>query len=152
MRARLGSAFSKPSRIPCRSRQRVADRARRDAAASGGRRRPGARWRARGGAFGILHGAGNGLLTIVKGTLPLALFGPHGYGERQGLLMVPARIAQAAAPLLFGFVLDRWGTRAMWLSGALSLAAFGVLFCLPRTPREPRSAMGDVDVLASTHR
>ena len=83
--------------------------------------------------------------------MPLALFGPHGYGERQGLLMVPARIAQAAAPLLFGIVLDRWGTCAMWLSGALSLAAFGVLFCLPRTTREPGSAMGDVDALASTH-
>ncbi len=102
-------------------------------------------------AFGILHGAGNGILTIVKGTLPLALFGPHGYGERQGLLMVPARIAQAFAPLLFGFFLDRWGVRAMWLSGALNLAAFGVLFCLPRTPRERSSARGDGDALASTH-
>jgi MFS family permease len=43
--------------------------------------------------FAILHGAGNGVLTIAKGTLPLALFGPQGYGERQGLLMVPARLA-----------------------------------------------------------
>jgi MFS family permease len=102
-------------------------------------------------AFGILHGGGNGILTIVKGTLPLALFGPHGYGERQGLLMVPARIAQAFAPLLFGLFLDRWGARAMWLSGSLSLAAFGVLFFLPRTPRENTPAMGDGEALASTH-
>jgi hypothetical protein len=29
--------------------------------------------------FTLLHGAGNGLITIAKGTLPLALFGPHGY-------------------------------------------------------------------------
>ena len=35
-------------------------------------------------AFGIVHGAGNGILTIAKGTLPLALFGPNGYGARQG--------------------------------------------------------------------
>ena len=48
--------------------------------------------------FAILHGAGNGILTIARGTLPLVLFGPQGYGHRQGLLMVPARIAQAAAP------------------------------------------------------
>lgn len=48
--------------------------------------------------FAILHGAGNGILTIAKGTLPLVLFGPQGYGHRQGLLMEPARIAQAAAP------------------------------------------------------
>lgn len=50
--------------------------------------------------FGILHGAGNGILTITKGTLPLVIFGPHGDGHRQGLLMVPARIAQALAPWL----------------------------------------------------
>src|SRR5690606_4806740 len=44
-------------------------------------------------AFGVLHGAGNGILTIAKGTLPLVIFGPQGYGHRQGMLMVPARIA-----------------------------------------------------------
>ena len=29
-------------------------------------------------AFALLHGAGNGMITIAKGTLPLALFGPRG--------------------------------------------------------------------------
>ncbi|MDR6857302.1 MFS transporter [Variovorax guangxiensis] len=82
--------------------------------------------------FGILHGAGNGILTIAKGTLPLVLFGPHGYGARQGLLMVPARIAQAFAPLAFGLFLDRWGVGALWLSAVLGLAAFGALLVLPR--------------------
>ncbi|NDZ16060.1 MFS transporter [Variovorax sp. WS11] len=81
--------------------------------------------------FGILHGAGNSILTIAKGTLPLVLFGPHGYGERQGLLMVPARIAQAFAPLAFGLCLDRWGAGALWLSAVLGLAAFGALLVLP---------------------
>ena len=84
-------------------------------------------------AFTVLHGAGNGILTIAKGTLPLVLFGPHGYGERQGLLMVPARIAQAFAPWLFGLCLDRWGTGALWLSGSLGAAAFAALFMLPRS-------------------
>jgi predicted MFS family arabinose efflux permease len=82
-------------------------------------------------AFAILHGAGNGILTIAKGTLPLVLFGPQGYGERQGLLMVPARVAQAMAPWLFGLCLDRWGADALWLSGGLCLAAFAALFSLP---------------------
>ena len=102
-------------------------------------------------AFGILHGAGNGILTIAKGTLPLALFGPRGYGERQGLLMVPARIAQSFAPLLFGFCLDRWGAGALWLSGTLSLAAFVVLLVLPRSPREGTTAIEGGRPLASTH-
>jgi len=77
--------------------------------------------------FATLHGAGNGILTIAKGTLPLAVFGPTGYGERQGWLMAPARIAQAAAPALFGFALTRWGSDALWLSAALSVTAMLLL-------------------------
>src|SRR6185369_7283934 len=83
-------------------------------------------------AFTVLHGAGNGILTIAKGTLPLVLFGPQGYGRRQGILMVPARIAQAGAPWLFGVCVDRWGAGALWVSSALSGAALLALFMLPR--------------------
>jgi len=80
--------------------------------------------------FVVLHSAGNGILTIAKGTLPLVLFGPAGYGERQGLLMVPARIAQALAPWLFGLCLDRFGLGALWLSGGLGMLALLALFML----------------------
>jgi hypothetical protein len=95
-------------------------------------------------AFALLHGAGNGILTIAKGTLPLVLFGPQGYGERQGLLMVPARIAQAFSPWLFGICLARWGVNALWLSAGLGLAAFGALLLLRQdTPRaEPSTVPG----------
>ena len=74
-------------------------------------------------AFALLHGAGNGILTIAKGTLPLALFGPQGYGARQGLLMLPARVTQALAPWLFGWCLELWGPRALLVSGAIGFAA-----------------------------
>ena len=50
--------------------------------------------------FVLLHGAGNGMLTIARGTVPLALFGPAGYGLRTGILSAPARILQGGAPLL----------------------------------------------------
>jgi hypothetical protein len=80
--------------------------------------------------FTVLHGAGNGILTIAKGTLPLVLFGPAGYGERQGLLMVPARVAQAFAPLLFGLLLDGVGAAALWLTALLGVAALGALWVL----------------------
>ena len=80
--------------------------------------------------FTVLHGAGNGLLTIAKGTLPLALFGAQGYGARQGWLMLPARVAQASAPFAFGLALDRWGAGALWLSGGLGLVAFATLLCI----------------------
>ena len=81
--------------------------------------------------FGVLHGAGNGILTIAKGTLPLVVFGPHGYGRRQGWLMLPARGAQALAPWLFGMALDRWGSAgALGVSAALGTLAFLALFML----------------------
>jgi hypothetical protein len=83
-------------------------------------------------AFAILHGAGNGVLTIAKGTLPLAVFGPEGYGLRLGLLNAPARALQAFAPLIFGFAVDRWGAGALWLSGAVAFSAFGALLMLRR--------------------
>jgi MFS family permease len=81
-------------------------------------------------AFALLHGAGNGMITIVKGTLPLALFGPQGYGRRSGLLSAPARTLQSAAPFLFGLLLDRVGIGALGLSAGLCFAAFGSLFLL----------------------
>ncbi|HVO05399.1 MAG TPA: MFS transporter [Burkholderiaceae bacterium] len=83
--------------------------------------------------FGVLHGAGNGVLTIAKGTLPLVLFGPHGYGQRQGLISAPARLAQALAPWLFGLALERWGAASLAISAALSLAALGALLLVKPT-------------------
>jgi len=80
--------------------------------------------------FTLLHGAGNGILTIAKGTLPLVLFGPAGYGARQGLMMVPARVAQAFAPVLFGMALDRAGASALWLTTLLGIAALAALWLL----------------------
>ena len=77
--------------------------------------------------FAGLHGAGNGILTIAKGTLPLVMFGSAGYGERQGWLMVPARVAQAAAPYLFGLAIDRLQAGALWLTAGLGLAACAAL-------------------------
>ena len=84
--------------------------------------------------FALLHGAGNGIMTIARGTLPLQLFGPQGYGVRQGWVTLPARIAQAAAPFLFGLALQRWGAGALWLSGVLGLSGFAALWLLPRAP------------------
>lgn len=94
--------------------------------------------------FAVLHGAGNGILTIAKGTLPLVLFGSQGYGARQGWLMMPARVAQAMAPFAFGLALDRWGAGALWLSGLLGLAAFIALMMLPKSKPATRPAAASV--------
>jgi hypothetical protein len=74
--------------------------------------------------FTVLYGMGNGVMTIVKGTLPLAVFGPVGYGERQGWLAAPARFLQALSPFGFGLLLDGAGVgAALATMVALSLSA-----------------------------
>jgi hypothetical protein len=83
--------------------------------------------------FALLHGAGNGLLTIARGTVPLVLFGPVGYGARTGLLGAPARAAQAVAPLLFGLLLDVMGRGVLLVSAGLCLSALAALFVLKPT-------------------
>lgn len=91
--------------------------------------------------FVLLHGAGNGVQTIVRGTLPLAVFGPAGYGARQGWIVAPARFLGALAPALFGYVVAAAGAFALALTAGLSLFAFMALFRLrvgPASPRAPR--------------
>lgn len=73
-----------------------------------------------------LYGAGIGLFTIVRGALPLALFGDQGYGLRLGLISAPGRIVQAAAPFLFALGLEaspRAAVAALALAAALAFLA-----------------------------
>ncbi len=92
-------------------------------------------------AFASLYGAGNGLLTIARGTVPLAIFGSGSYGERTGLLGAPARAVQAIAPFVFGLLLDRMGKSAIIVSAGLCLSALGALFCLRATPAPQKKEM-----------
>jgi MFS family permease len=77
--------------------------------------------------FAILHGTGNGILTIARGTLPLAIFGPQDYGYRLGILGAPARVAQAVAPLAFSLLIDRYGGDVLFISSGLSVVALVAL-------------------------
>jgi len=88
-------------------------------------------------AFAIFHGAGNGVLTIARGTLPLAIFGPQNYAYRLGIIGAPARMAQAAAPLAFGLLIDAMGSRILIVSSALSLAALVALMMLRERSPQP---------------
>ncbi len=63
-------------------------------------------------AFVLLFGAANGLATIVRGAVPLALFGPAGYGEVLGKLAIPVLVTNAAAPTAFALLEDRIGMSA----------------------------------------
>ena len=80
--------------------------------------------------FAVFYGAGNGILTIARGTLPLALFGPQGFGRRVGIISLPARATGALAPLAVGFMAETIGTGALWVSALCSLSAFVALMLL----------------------
>ncbi len=58
----------------------------------------------------VIYGFGNGVRTIVKGTLPLVLFGAEGYATLIGRLGMPTLIAQAAGPAAGALLLARYGT------------------------------------------
>jgi predicted MFS family arabinose efflux permease len=89
------------------------------------------------GAFTILHGAGSGILTIARGTLPLALFGPQNYGHRLGLLGAPSRVAMALAPVLFAMLIERFGAATLLFSSGLNIAALLALLMLPTRANTP---------------
>ena len=92
--------------------------------------------------FVILHGLGNGILIIARGTLPLALFGPQGFGRRQGWLTMPAKFAQAIAPFTFGLALTQWGTGVLWLTFGLAMCSFAALCLIAvQSSTQPKSEL-----------
>ena len=92
--------------------------------------------------FAIFHGTGNGILTIARGTLPLAIFGPKDYGYRLGILGAPARVAQAMAPLAFSLLIDRYGSGVLLISSGLSIIALLALCLVNRNARTARPTVG----------
>ena len=90
----------------------------------------------------IAYGAGNGIWSIARGTLPLTLFGPQGYAVLMGRLAMPSLIAQALAPSAGALLLQRYGaqTTLAALAGLalLNLVGVAALWVLAR----PRAAQG----------
>jgi MFS family permease len=81
--------------------------------------------------FAFLYGAGNGISTIARGTLPLVLFDHRTYGAVVGRLLVPSYVASAVAPFAYGLLIDRSGqAAAMHLSIAASVAALAAALAL----------------------
>jgi MFS family permease len=87
-------------------------------------------------AFAVLYGMSNGIMTINRGTLPLALFGPNGYATVLGWLAVPVLVAQAVAPTVAAPVVA--ALPSLWvflIAGGIGL--FASLLLLPlRLPRQ----------------
>ena len=74
----------------------------------------------------ILYGAGIGIESIARGTVPLALFGSRNYATLMGTLAMPSLIAQAMSPSVGAFLLQYGGAGAV-LSMLTALAALNVV-------------------------
>jgi hypothetical protein len=81
----------------------------------------GSAWTA--GLFAIGYGLSIGMNTVARGAVPLALFGPEGYGARLGRLAAPSFVAEAAAPIIYAAAIDRSG---VWTGLILAASAAGL--------------------------
>ena len=80
----------------------------------------------------IGQGAGNGMLAVAKGVLPLSIWGPDGYAYRSAILGRPALWAQVLGPTVFAAALERSATAAVLGTSALCLVMFAMTFGLTR--------------------
>src|SRR6185503_15938919 len=60
-------------------------------------------------AFTLLLGASQGVITIVRGAVPLALFGAKGYGTVLGVIATPILLVNAFSPTVFALLVDQFG-------------------------------------------
>jgi hypothetical protein len=76
-------------------------------------------------AFAVLYGWSNGIMTIVRGTVPATLFGRRNYGALLGRLALPAFIAKAIAPVAFTWLIATGLAQvsALWVLVTVSVAA-----------------------------
>ncbi len=94
-------------------------------------------------AFALMFGAANGLITIARGAVPLALFGAFGYGAVIGRIAGPSLLIQAAAPLVLAFIAERVSDPVA-LACAASFAVIALLcFAAIRRPAAARSGAAE---------
>jgi hypothetical protein len=86
--------------------------------------------------FAVLFGMANGLITIARGAVPLALFGAAGYGHLVGRIGGPFLVMQAIAPLVLAFVAERASDGAVLaVVAGFALISFVGFAVIRRPPR-----------------
>jgi hypothetical protein len=94
----------------------------------------------------VFYGAGIGLESIARGTLPLAIFGERGYAAIMGRIAMPSLIAQAASPSLGALLMEKVGVdgtlAALFVTAVIDVMLAAVLFCLLPRQRATVSSAG----------
>lgn len=97
--------------------------------------------------FCALYGLSNGILTIVRGTLPQAMFGRKNYGAISGAMSGPSLLAKAAGPLVAAAILRSYPAPVPLLLVLLGVAAVSLLFygsaVSPRGAVQPAARKAD---------
>src|SRR3954471_13021871 len=86
-------------------------------------------------AFMVMFGMANGLITIARGTVPLALFGASGYGALLGRIAGPFLVMQAIAPLVLALVVEHGSDRAALIVVAVLAFTACACFVVLRLPK-----------------
>lgn len=92
--------------------------------------------------FAFCYGAGNGIATITRGTMPLVLFDIHSYGALTGRLLMPSFFLAALAPMGYAFVIERFGeigplALSLILAALLLAASLGLSAMFRRNRAQP---------------
>ena len=91
--------------------------------------------------FIVVWSGANGILSVLRNTLPLTLFGAEAYGALMGRMSLPQNLVFAASPAIFATAMDRGGpTVALWLAIVASLTALVAAAVLRRIAR-PRAPL-----------
>ncbi|RXZ32326.1 MFS transporter [Oxalobacteraceae bacterium CAVE-383] len=91
------------------------------------------------GVFAITYGIGNGVMTIVRGTLPAELYGRETYGAISGAMSTPVLIAIAAGPFVASLLYSATGGYTGTLWALIGIAAFGAILFICTNPHSKRT-------------
>jgi len=77
--------------------------------------------------FALLFGGGNGVMTIVRGALPVEMYGRDNYGAIAGALATPGLMARAAGPIFAALLWSTLGGYEWATAVLIAVAAVGAL-------------------------
>ena len=92
--------------------------------------------------FIVVWSGANGILSVLRNTLPLTLFGAEAYGALMGRMSLPQNLVFAASPAIFALAMEHGGPMlALWLAVGASLTALVAAVGLqPHPPPRRRAA------------
>src|SRR5262245_20034012 len=95
-------------------------------------------------AFTLLLGAAQGVITIVRGAVPLALFGAEGYGAVLGVIATPILLVNALSPAVFALLVDQFGWQlSLYTLLACAIAAWIAIEVMARWHAGAQARAGD---------